>query len=222
MESYNDLETQINGLVFGIRQCNFIPYIEKMEIKQDAWCKIIEKMNEGVLEDNYDKIKGYTFLIVRNLCNTYHNKKGRILYTDELREDSEEQPTMDIINNNKLHQILLNYVENKKFNDKQKELLKLLLNNDTEDEIKKKLNLKVGEMGKLKFGLIMKLKTASSRPTKYLIKNRKDNNILIPCGTQLEVYYRLNEKYNKKLVQDSIRNNKDIGDFYIEKIKPLK
>jgi hypothetical protein len=202
-----------------MRQCNNIPYIDRMEIIQDTWVKIIQKMNEGVLEDDYEKIKGYTFLIVKNFCAGYHVSKKKMRFIDEPYESFVEQPTLDTMDREKLHQMLLKAVENKKFSDKEKEIVRLMLEDYDEYGIKEKLQLRVNEYGRLRQKIYPKLKSAVFKKVKYLLKSRSDEDISIPFHNISEIQKHLNHKYSKNYISQSITKNKDIGAWYVEKIE---
>jgi hypothetical protein len=217
MKSYNQIDKQIRGLVGGIRQCNFIPNIEKTDIIQNSWVKVIQKMNEGVLEDDYDKIKGYIFLIVRNFCNAYHLTKNRMYYTDELREGFETSTIVDDMDRDKLHQILLKHVQSKKFNDKERMLLDSMLNNDTEQEIREKVGFEIGEMGSSKIRLVTKLSTSVNKKFKYVLKKRDDKEFSIQFHNRVEIYDYFNNKYSRSFVLNRIKNDQDIGKYYVIK-----
>jgi DNA-directed RNA polymerase specialized sigma24 family protein len=217
MKSYNQIDKQIRGLVRGIRQCNYIPNIEKEEIVQNSWVKVIQKMNEGILEDDYDKIKGYVFLIVRNFCNAYHLTKNRMYYTDELREGFETPNIVDNMDRDKLHQILLKHIQDKKFNDRERMLLDSMLNNDTEDEIRQKLQLKAGEMAPTKIRMIDKLNTSINRKFKYVLKRRNDEDFKIKFYSRVEIYNYFGGKFSRTYVMNSIKKDIDIGDYYVIK-----
>ena len=201
----------------GIRQCNFIPNIEKTDIIQNSWVKVIQKMNEGVLEDDYDKIKGYIFLIVRNFCNAYHLTKNRMYYTDELREGFETSTIVDDMDRDKLHQILLKHVQSKKFNDKERMLLDSMLNNDTEQEIREKVGFEIGEMGSSKIRLVTKLSTSVNKKFKYVLKKRDDKEFSIQFHNRVEIYDYFNNKYSRSFVLNRIKNDQDIGKYYVIK-----
>ena len=219
MKSYNQLQKQIRGLVLGMRQCNNIPYIDRMEIIQDTWVKIIQKMNEVVLEDDYERIKGYTFLIVKNFCAGYHIAKSKMKYSDEPYEPFEDQTILDTIDKEKLREILLKSIQSKKFSDKEKSMVKLMLEDYDEYGIKDILQLKVHEYGRMRQKVYTKLKTAVFKRVKYILKNRNDDSVSIPFQTISQIQNYLNYKYSKNYISQSITKNKDIGAFYVEKIE---
>ncbi len=211
------------GLVKGIRQCNFIPYQDRMDIFQDSWLKILQKMEEGVLEDDYDKIKGYTFLIVKNFCITYHNK-NRLVYTDQLESTLEwEEPNhFEEEDREKYKEILLEKIEHHKFTKVQKEMMKMLLENKTEDEIKTKLDLKVGDMGKIKYTMIAKLKTSVGKSSRYVLRNHKNKMVNIPCQSREDIERQLKFQYTIRQIDNALQFSVDLGDWYIVKIKNPK
>jgi DNA-directed RNA polymerase specialized sigma24 family protein len=219
MKSYPQLKKQLKGLVLGMRQCNYIPHTDRMDILQDSWVKIIEKMQEGVLEDDYDKIKGYTFLIVRNFCLSFHNK-NRLTYTDNLDTTIKwEEPVIeDEMDKEKYKSILLECIEHPKFTKIQRELMKMLLEDKTEDEIKSKLNLKVGQMGSIKYNMIQKMKTSVGKRSKYVLKNHKNKIVHIPCFSRSDIEMKLDYQYSIRQIDHALQNNFNLGDYYIIKM----
>jgi len=220
MKSYTELDKQLTGLVLGIRQCNYIPYIDRMDIVQNTWLKILEKMQEGVLEDDYDKIKGYTFLIVRNSCLSFH-KKNKLVYTDNLDTTLQwDEPIIeDEMDKEKYKGVLLECIEETKFTKVQRELMKMLLEDKTEDEIKTKLNLKVGQMGSIKYNMISKMKTSVGKRSRYVIKHHKNKVIHIPCFSRNDIEKKLDYQYTIRQIDHALQYNLNLGQYYIVKIK---
>jgi hypothetical protein len=219
MKSFKELQTQINGLVNKISQCNFIPFIEKSEIIQNTWVKIIEKMNEGVLVDDFEQIKGYTFFIVRNFCNRYHVTKHRISYIEDLPETFEQETIISTIDRSIYHQILLKCLNKKdKFSDIERSLANYILNDYTSKEIVKKLNFQRGDMGRIKNNLVNKLRYNVNPKVKYLIKNHNDSSISIPCYTKQDFLKHLDGKYQKQYMLDCWKKQIDFGSYYIVKL----
>lgn len=221
MKSYAELKKQLTGLVLGMRQCNYIPYTDRMDILQDSWYKILQKMEEGVLEDDYDKIKGYTFLIVRNFCLSFHNK-NKLTYTDELDTTLQwEEPVYEVEDEmeKQWHKsILYECIDDPKFTDVQRELMKMLLEDKTEDEIKTKFNFKVGDMGKIKYTMIQKMKTCVGKRSKYVIKHNKIQITHIPCFSRTDIQKKLDYKYTIRQIDYALQYNLNLGDYYIVKM----
>jgi len=202
-----------------MRQCNYIPYTDRMDILQDSWLKIMEKMDEGVLEDDYNKIKGYTFLIVRNFCLSFHNK-NRLVYTDNLDTNVQwEEPEYEVeMEKERYKSILFECIDDPKFSDVQRELMKMLLEDKTEDEIKTKLNFKVGDMGSIKYNMIQKMKTSVGKRSKYVIKNKKIAITHIPCFSRSDIEMKLDYKYTIRQIDHALQFNLNLGDYYIIKM----
>lgn len=219
MKSYPELKKQLTGLVLGIKECNFIPHIDRMDIVQNTWLKILEKMGEGVLEDDYDKIKGYTFLILRNFCLSFH-KKNKLVYTDNLDTTLQwQEPVIeDEMDKEKYKAILLECIEHPKFTKIQIELMKMLLEDKTEDEIKTKLNLKVGQMGSIKYSMIQKMKISVGKRSKYVLKNHNNKMIHIPCFSRSDIEKKLDYKYTIRQIDHALQYNLNLGDYYIIKM----
>ncbi len=202
-----------------MRQCNYIPYTDRMDIVQDTWLKIIEKMEEGVLEDDYDKIKGYTFLIVRNFCLSFHNK-NRLVYTDNLDTTIQwDEPVYEVeMEKERYKSILFECIEDAKFTKVQRELMKMLLEDKTEDEIKSKLNLKVGQMGSIKYNMISKMKTSVGKRSRYVIKHHKNKVIHIPCFSRNDIEKKLDYQYTIRQIDHALQYNLNLGQYYIVKM----
>jgi len=187
MKSYNELKKQLNGLVLGIKECNFIPWHIKQDILGDTWVKIVEKMNDDTLKDDYNEIKGYTFQILRNYCLAYHRdkeKKGTL----ELKWDVPEDLNTD---KEEYHKELKSIVEKKiqsiKYNNLQKKLIMLALSNVERDQAEIELGLTKDQYKRMRQGIVLQLKGDMRRKVKYLIKHKDKDWVQIPCYTSSDV-----------------------------------
>jgi transcriptional regulator len=96
-------------------------------------------------------------------------------------------------------------------------LLDSMLNNDTEDEIRQKLQLKAGEMAPTKIRMIDKLNTSINRKFKYVLKRRNDEDFKIKFYSRVEIYNYFGGKFSRTYVMNSIKKDIDIGDYYVIK-----
>lgn len=142
MNSYPQLIKQLNHLVRTISQCNYIPVRDKEDIVQDAMLKIVEKYLDGVLVDDFNSIKGYSFMILRNCCLQHRYKYSNITYTDGLdtslidEVDTEyEQEYENLVNR------LKSLIEIGEFTEQQQEIINLILTNHSHKEIKSKIGI---------------------------------------------------------------------------------
>ena len=191
MESLEEVRKQLNGLVQGIRECNFIPWESRQDIVQDSWVKVIQKMNEGVIVDDFNQIKGYTFQVLRNFCLAYQRdkeKKG----TYELKWDVPDDIDQD---RTEYHKELRSVVEKKiqavKYNEIEKKLIALTLSNLKKDEVINQLGLTPEEYKRMRQGIVMRLKGDMRRKVKYVVKHKDKPWIQVPCYTSSDVKHFL-------------------------------
>lgn len=187
MESYNDIQKQLNGLIMGIRECNFIPWIEKQDILQNTWLKLIEKMDEGVIVDDAKEVRGYVFQVLRNNCLAYHRDKNKHP-TSELKYDPiDETNTDEEEYREHLKSILKEKIQARKYNKTSKLFVKYVLEGKDYDTIFNELGIPRENLRRIKQSLVLRLKADLKRPVKYLIKNDKYPDISIPCFTRTDV-----------------------------------
>lgn len=187
MESVNEVQKQLNGLIMGIRECNFIPWIDKQDIVQNSFVKVIEKMNEGVIVDDAKEIRGYVFQILRNHCLAYHRDKIKHP-TYELKWDMPDDNDTDRQEYQKeLKSVVEKKIQAVKYNEIEKKLIALTLTNIEKDEVMNELDLTPEEYKRMRQGIVMRLKGDMRRKVKYLIKHRDKEWIQIPCYTSSDV-----------------------------------
>jgi DNA-directed RNA polymerase specialized sigma24 family protein len=187
MESYEGIKKQLNGLIMGIKECNFIPLEEKKDIIQNTWVKIIEKMNEGVLKDDATDVRGYVFQILRNNCLAYHNLKKKS-QTSELKYDPIEDTDDDLEEYKKtLKNIVKQKIQAGKYNQTCKKFVKYVFEEHNHDDVFDQLGLPLQELRRIKQSIVIRLKADLKREVKYLIKNNKYPSISIPCYKRNDV-----------------------------------
>lgn len=187
MKSVNELQKQLNGLVYKIKECNYIPNYLKEDIIQDTWVKIIEKMEDGTLKDDFNEIKGYTFFILRNFCLAHHNSKDRIPTVELKWELAEQKDESDIIYKERLKNIIREKIQATKYNKNTKLFVEYVLEGKDYDTIFKELGLPRENLRRIKQSLVLRLKADMNRPVKYLIKNNNDLTISIPCYSLTDI-----------------------------------
>lgn len=188
MKSVNEIQKQLNGLVKGIRECNFIPAEDRKDITQNSFVKLIEKMNEGVIVDDATEIRGYVFQVLRNFCLAYHRdkeKKG----TSELKWDPVDNRDDDMEEyREELKNILRHKIQAIKYDNISKLFVKFVLEGKDYDTVFKELGIPRENLRRIKQSIVLRLKADLTRPVKYLIKNDKHPNISIPCFTRTDVH----------------------------------
>lgn len=187
MKSVGEIQKQLNGLIMGIRECNFIAWVDKQDIVQNSWVKLIEKMNEGVIVDDATEVRGYVFQVLRNFCLAHHrNKEKRPVSelkwdpVDELVEDHTEYKEG-------LKNILRHKIQARKYDDDHTKFLLMVLEGKNYDDIFNEITLPRENLQRIKQSLVTRLKADLKRPVKYLIKNDKYPDISIPCFTRTDV-----------------------------------
>ena len=109
MKCIPELYKQLTHLSKTINQCNYIDYEDKRDLVSDSILTILEKYNKGILVDDFNEIKGYTFMMIRNSCIAFR-KRNRVSYFDNLQE----VPHIDNYGEHQyieyLHKIINNYI----------------------------------------------------------------------------------------------------------------
>ena len=85
MNCIPEVYKQLTHLSKTINQCNYIDYEDKRDLVADSILNIFEKYNEGILVDDFNEIKGYTFITIRNSCIAFR-KRNRVSYFENLQE----------------------------------------------------------------------------------------------------------------------------------------
>lgn len=216
MESYEGIRKQLSGLIMGIKECNFIPWQDKQDITQNTWVKIIEKMDEGVIVDDAFQVRGYVFQVLRNFCLAYHRnavKKPKIhLKWDIADEDNSEY--LESIENKK--SIIFSKLQAGKYNDRQREYIRMILEDESIEVIMKELKITDKQIRGFRQGLVMKLRGDLTRPIKYLIRNKNNNSLQIPCFTYNDVkdfFEDIPIRRIKYMIHDGFIDEKG---FYVE------
>jgi hypothetical protein len=222
MKCIPELYKQLTHLSNTIGQCRYIAYNEKPDIIHDALEKIIIKHNDGVLKDDFNEIKGYSFMILRNCCNAYF-KRNLVSYTDEPIEISE-----DFINEfeekdykDYLHNQINNFIQDKRYTENDREVCKHMLNNVEDKEIRKITGIQGDNLRAIKQAFKQKLKNDIKRPVKYLIKNRNRPDFQYICYTRKEVidYFHSLNCYEKNYILTIIQSQKSTrSGYYIQTI----
>lgn len=223
MKSVEAVRNQINGLVSGIRECNFIPWQDKLDITQDTWVKIIQKLNEGVIVDDATEIRGYVFQTLRNFCLAYHRKEKKYqnipLIWDITQEEPEEENTEYI---NSLKSIVRNNLANVKYNEKHRISIERTFENVKNDEICKELGFETNKYKYFKHGLTKMLKADLTRKPKYVVKSQNDLNLNVPCYTSTDVKVYLKHLTDRQIKYIIYNRAVSRDGYYVEILIPRK
>jgi len=200
MKCIPELYKQLKTLVNTISQCNYIAYYQKDDIVQDTLEKLLIKYNKNTLEDDFDKIKGYSFMVLRNYCSS-NNKRDKVIYTDNLFNYDNipvDETYEEHYNIENLHKVINNHIQHPKYTEEHKEVCQLLMQNKYDDEINEIMNLEPGKLPKLKFTIKHKMKIDVKRPLKYIIKNKFDETINVPCYKRTDILKYFGDEFNRK------------------------
>lgn len=190
MSIENDLYKQLKHLVSTVPSCNFISYEDKKDIIQDVMIILLTKMEDGTLVKEFEKIKGYSFLVLRNYCSAFRLKEiKRETPVAEFWEvsDTTAEDIEKIEYRQFLHEKTKNYIQQAKYSEIERKLVHLLLDDRSNKEINEELNTTPNQLKALKFRIGMKLKYDVKRPIRFLIKNVNKKNFIVPCFSVADV-----------------------------------
>jgi hypothetical protein len=183
MEIYNQLYSQLKHLVSTISSCNWIDYSTKQDIIQDVIIILHKKIEEGVLSKDFETIKGYSFLTLRNCCHQHHKKEiKRETPVSDFWELTDESTTeQDEEYAQYLHNIVKSRLSHNKYDEMNRIIGELLLKSYNDDKIEMETGLTKLEIRKHKFKIKNMLKFDYRRPVKVYVKNIHDKELNIPC-----------------------------------------
>ena len=218
MKSFEAIYTQIKGLAYGLKECNYVPYDKRVDIIQDSVLKVLEKHKEGVLKDDAQEIRGYIFQIVRNNCiqegmkkNKYCEINFEIVDDNKLvfEEDEDIQAQINLIKT---------YLPNRKFKDIHRDYFELLMEGVSHQQIIETLNLTNFQLGVIKRGLSRKMNTLLKKPVKYRIINTTTNQTVLSCHSFFEITEYL-KQFSYPQIKNALEKNRTLNEYKIIKLK---
>jgi len=221
MEIYNELYKQLKHLVNTISVCNFISFDDKKDIVQDTILILNSKIEDGSLSTDFEQIKGYSFIVLRNYCTSFQRKETRretpVAEFWEIKDDQESE-LEKIEYKEYLHGIAKSYIQQPKYSMVERQILDCLLQNKSNKEIVDELSITPDELKKYKFRIKVKMKYDFLRPVKYYIKSVKNKNFLLPCFSGADV-----KKFFNTIPARSVTNFIHSGfvtkkGYYVEKL----
>jgi DNA-directed RNA polymerase specialized sigma24 family protein len=206
MKSIEEIYKQLTHLSRTISQCNHINYTQREDLVHDAVEKIIKKYNEGVLEDDFQKIKGYNFLVMRNCCTQWKMKLKPDYTNEEISLSQNFYSEFEETNHrNYLMSLVDKYINTERYSDVERTVFDMLITDHTREEINNKFDFKPNELKNIVYRLKAKLKVDSNRKLRYLIKNKENKDMKIPCYNRKEVYDYF-KSYNQRHMSAVIYN----------------
>jgi DNA-directed RNA polymerase specialized sigma24 family protein len=185
MNIYDELYKQLKHLVSTIPSCNFINYDEKKDAVQDVIEIIYKRIEDGKLSNDFNEIKGYSFVILNNYCKAHHKKLvKRETPVSEFWELEDDTITQEEIEYREYLRGLVNsYIQHHKYTPLEQKICEMILENHTDKEIREETGLVGKEVGKYRFRIKTKMKYDYRRPIKYIIRNKFNDKIAVPCFT---------------------------------------
>lgn len=201
----------LTKLVATIPDWNFINYEDRKDIVSNALEQIYKKYAEGKITGEFNDIKGYNFITLRNFCIQF-KKKNRVVYSDSNFSHIEDDiPYDDIEYKDKLKRIVRSHYNSKKMNSELILVAEMLFDNKTNEEISNELGISNYIVGRRKHQLALKLRNLHQKQTKFLIKKIDDPKYLIACRSELDVSRHFpDEKF--KYVKERIYNKQKFRD----------
>ena len=218
MKDIQLVQEQMTHLANTIKECNFISYEDKKDIVGQAIEQIYIKYKEGKLEDNFNKIKGYSFITLRNFCSQHRKKKKPILSDSNFSHIADDNTYDDTEYRDELKNIVRSHYYNKKLDSDLIEMTEMIFNDITSEEIQEKFNLTNWQYGRKKQQIAMIFKHSIRKNTKYIIKDSNDPNYKITCKSPYDVKRHFPNETVKN-IREKIYNKKQFKDGrYIETV----
>lgn len=217
MKSLNEIMKQIKGLVYGIRECNYLPYEYRHDIIQESVLKVLEKHNQGVLKDDAKDVRGYVFQIVRNCCLSELKKKDKNVELNfDIPNDDRVIFEEDDIAQHKISLIRANLF-NRKFKEVHREYFNHVVDGRNEEEIREIMGLTKMQLGGVKRGLTNKMLTLFKKPLKYKIIDVRTGSLEYVCYSMYDVHRYL-PQFTQNQIKYSIEKNRNLNEYKIIKI----
>jgi DNA-directed RNA polymerase specialized sigma24 family protein len=174
MKSYPQIYKELKSLVRKIPACNFIPDDDRDDIVSETFEKIYKMYTEGKLEDDFNKIKGYNFIIIRNMCFSYKKRKKIVdfcgIIDDMLEDIINERYDDDDDYYTEMKAVVLEHSRYYKFTSVQRQYIQLaVVSNLRNEAIKSVLNLTPDEFQRMSTGTYHRLRGRKNKTYKYKI-----------------------------------------------------
>ena len=218
MEIYEELYKQLKHLVSSIPVCNFISYEDKKDIIQDTIIALNAKIEDGSLSTDFNEIKGYSFIVLRNFCTSWQRKEQkRETPVAEFWELTDETITQEEIEYREYLRGIVNmYIQHTKYTPLDRKVCEMILENHTDKEIREETGLVDKEVGKYRFRIKTKMKYDYRRPLKYIIKNVFNEKIQIPCYSLVDAKNYLKDIPQRRVTYMATDGYVSKDGYYIE------
>ena len=187
MNSYPQILKELKKIVRKIPDCLFIPEVDKQDIVSQSIEQIYKAYLSGKLVDDFNVIKGYNFITVRNYCLQHKKKKSNKLKTqfeDWMVDNLIDDVDFDLSKPECVDDLKKQVIEHShyyEFTDLQRRYIQLsFLDHIDYDTIKEILNLEGRDYQKVSNGAYHRLRGRKNKKYKYKIYpvDNPDNYLL--------------------------------------------
>jgi hypothetical protein len=211
MKSVTEIQKQLVHLVNTVPSCNFIPPEDRRDIVSNSMLQILQKYNEGKLEDNYEKTKGYCFIILRNYCLQYKIKTKEIPTDTDFSFLTTSDDHIDKEYLEYMRSLVRAQYTNPKMKSEDLELCEMILTGYNNEEMAEHFDLTKRKLGQKKQKLSVKLKYIFSKPKKFYIMDTKNPHYKMGCRSVKEIKIHFpNESVRN--IKEKIYNGKQFKD----------
>ena len=216
MKDIKLVKEQMVHLVNTIKECNFISYADKDDIVQNSLEQVYKKYTEGKVGEEFEEIKNYTFIVLRNYCIQFRSRKKPIYSDNNFSHIPNDIPYDDMEYKEELKNICRSHYYTKKMDSSLIEVCELIFEDANNEEIQEMLGLTARELGRKKQRLTLVLKNAMKRKNKYVIKDINNPNYSIVCKTTHDLTKHFPNETTKN-IREKVYNKKQFKDGrYIE------
>ena len=211
MKSYEQVYKELKKLSRKIPACAFIPDEDRKDIVSATMEKIYKMFVDGKLKDDFNEIKGYNFIIIRNMCFSYKKRKKLVEFVgiiDDMLNDIIDETTEQDEDYEKKKQIVLEHSRYYKFTPEQRNYIRLaILYNLRPDTLKQVLNVEKKDIQMASTGAYHRLRGRRNKKYKYKVYDIENPNEYLLYDTTQSVMKHLgieDWKELKKIVENEI------------------
>lgn len=180
MKSYHQIYSELKKLSNKIPACDYIPYEDRKDLVSSSMEEIYRLHKEGKLKDDFNEIKGYNFMIIRNRCLAYKKRKQIVSFVginEEILNDVEQDIVEQDENYDIKKEIVLEHSRYYKFTPVQRSYIELCLTSiNPKEDIKQLLNDQKEDINCIGTGVYHKLRGRKNKKYKYKIYDIENPN----------------------------------------------
>ena len=180
MNSYEQVYKELKKLSRKIPACQFIPIEDRKDIVSGSMEQIYKLYLDGKLKDDFNEIKGYNFIIIRNMCFSYKKRKKVIDFVgiiDDMLNDIIDEVAEQDEDYEKKKQIVLEHSRFYKFTPVQRTYIELaLISNLPKELIKQVLTQQNEDIYSIGTGVYHRLRGRKNKKYKYKVYDIENPN----------------------------------------------